>query len=364
MEMDRPAESTSSLPVVNVASDSAYAHLIREFERLCALAGERVRVEWLHHQREDLRRLSRELSENVAEFGRLLCVVFQYGLTAALRDEAAWYLATLRARGSRQDAFALVLESWIVAIQSLIKPPECNELAAPLQALRDALPDLVQAVREADQAAFAPEVDVLVRTVTGGDVAGAERLLRTALAERPAPESIVTELLLPTMAEVGRRWERNELAIFQEHLATQTVRHLLAILPLLVETRVPPAHLAVVACVPGDEHELASLALGTYLRLQGWHVRLLGGSLPAEEIARAVTTLAPQTLFLSLSMLSRLEGALDTAAQVRAAAPGCRIIVGGHGACPARSVLERSGVLVGSSFEDAHRLALAGTSHA
>ncbi len=364
MEMDQPSESGSGLPILNAACDSASAHLIREFERLCALAGERVRVEWSHHQREDLRRLSRELSETVVEFGRLLRVVFRYGLKAALRDEAAWYLATLRARGSRQDAFALVLESWIVAIQGLIKPPECNELAAPLQALRAALPELADAAREAEQVVLAPEVDALVGTVTAGDIAGAERLLRRALVGRSTPESIVTDLLLPAMSEVGRRWERGELAIFEEHLATQTVRHLLAILPLLVEARAPPMRLAVVACVPGDEHELGALALSTYLRLRGWQVRLLGGSLPAEEIARAVTRFTPHALFLSLSMLSRLEGALDATAQVRAAAAGCRIVVGGRGAHPARAILERSGPLVASSFEDAHRLALGETSHA
>ena len=364
MEMDQPTESASGLPILNAAGDSACAHLIREFERLCALAGERVRVEWSHHQRQDLRRLSRELSETVIEFGRLLRVVFRHGLTDALRDEAAWQLARLRARGSRQDAFALVLESWIVAIQGLIKPPECNVLTARLQALRAALPELADALRETEPVALAPEVDALVRTVTGGDMAGAERLLRTALAQRSAPESIVTDLLLQTMAEVGRRWERDELAIFEEHLATQTVRHLLALLPLLVEARAPLKRLAVVACVPGDEHELAALALGTYLRLRGWQARLLGGSLPAEEIARAASKFTPHALFLSLSMLSRLEGALDAAAAVRTAAPGCRIIVGGRGAHPARAVLERSGALVASSFEDAYRLALAGTSHA
>jgi len=89
MEMDPPSESASGPPILNAAGDSAYAHLVREFERLCAFAGERVRVEWLHHQREDLRRLSRELSETLMEFGRLLRVVFRYGLKAALRDEAA-----------------------------------------------------------------------------------------------------------------------------------------------------------------------------------------------------------------------------------------------------------------------------------
>jgi len=361
MENDWPTISTSGPPSVSPPGDSAYAHFVREFDRLAALAGERLRVEWSHHQREDLRRLSRELSENAIEFGRLLRVVFRHGLIAALHDEAAWSVATLGARGSRQDGFALVLESWIVAIQGIIKPPECNELAAPLQALRQALPDMVRAARVPAQKAVPAEVDRLVSSVVSGDVAAADRLLRAALAQRSAPETVVTDLLLPAMAEVGSRWERNELAIFQEHMATETVRHLLAILPLVAEQGARIGQTALVSCVPQDEHQLAPLALGTYLRLRGWPVRLLGGSLPAAEIARAVAALSPQTLFLSLSMLSRLEEALDAAACVRAVAPACRIVVGGRGAQPARDVLERSSALVALSLEDAHRLALEAT---
>jgi hypothetical protein len=165
-----------------MAGDLAYAQFMREFDRLCVVAGERVRVEWSHRHRQDLRRLSRELAQPVLEYGRPLRVVFRHRLTARSRQEAAWYLATLRARGSHQDAFALVPESWIVAIQGLIKPPGCNELTAPLQGLRDTLPELAQAARSRDRVALTPQIEALVRTVTGGGrcaVAG-ELTARTA----------------------------------------------------------------------------------------------------------------------------------------------------------------------------------------
>ncbi|MGB9624236.1 MAG: cobalamin B12-binding domain-containing protein [Phycisphaerae bacterium] len=359
-----PATATSGISAVAPLSPSACAQFVKEFDNLVALAQERLRLEWSRHRHEDLQRLSRELSEDVLEFGRLLRVVFCHGLGAALHDEAAWYLTTLAARGSRQDGFALLLDSWIVAIQGMIKPPECNELAAPLQALREALPDMVQAVGSSGRRNAPAEPDRLVRSIVEGDIGDAEQLLRAALAGRSAPESVVTDLLLPAMAEVGGRWERNDLAIFQEHLATETVRYLLAILPFLVGRRALLEQTALVSCVPGDEHALSPLALGTYLRLRGWPVRLLGGGLPAAEIARAVAALSPHALFLSLLTLSRLEGALEAIESVRAVAPRCRILVGGRGAHTARPVLERSGALVALTFEEAHRLALEEASRA
>lgn len=364
MKKNGPAAPASGTSAIGSPSRSACAQFVKEFDHLVALAQERLRLEWFHHRHENLRRLSRELSEDVLEFGRLLRVVFCHGLLAALRDEAAWYVATLAARGSRQDGFSLVLDSWIVAIQGLIKPPECNELAGPLQALREALPSMVEATGDSGRTPTPAERDRLVRSIVEGDIGDAEQFLRAALASRSAPESVVTDLLLPAVADVGGRWERNELAIFQEHLATETVRYLLAILPSLVGQRTLLGQTALVSCVPEDEHALSPLALGTYLKLRGWSVRLLGGGLPAAEIARAVAALTPHALFLSLSMLSHLEGALDAVESARTVAPGCRILVGGRGVHAARPVLERAGALVALNFEEAHRLALEGPSHA
>lgn len=130
--------------MMNKVSHSASQLFSSEFGNLSALVLKRLELEWHYHQRQDLGRSDQQLLHYAIEFGRLLNVVYRYRLFSALQEECKWYAAVFGARGSSHDAFALVLESWIMAIQGLLKPPECNELARPIQSIRDDLERLLE----------------------------------------------------------------------------------------------------------------------------------------------------------------------------------------------------------------------------
>lgn len=343
---------------MSAVSIEACARFVEAFDRLTAIVRERLELEWRYHNRRDLRRLAGELLDHAVEFGALLQVVFRHGLIEALDEETGWYAAALGARGSEQDALALVLESWIVAIQGTIKPPECNELAEPLERLRANLPRILEIARARYGTPPAADIQALVECLIEGDFDGSQAVVQSLLSAGTSPTAVITEWFLPAMREVGRRWENNELAIFQEHLATETLRRLLAGLTASAGKREPLGRTAVVSCVPGDQHQLVPLALGVFLELRGWRVRSLGGGLPPDEIAAAVVKFYPAALFLSLPMLSRLDEALETVASVLGKQAQCRIVIGGRGAVAARPLLERAGAGVALDFEEAHRAAL------
>ncbi|MHB0955035.1 MAG: hypothetical protein ACYC0X_01515 [Pirellulaceae bacterium] len=87
----------------------------------------------------------------------------------------------LRSRGPKQDAFSLLLDSWIVAIRGVIKPPECNELAKLLQTLRANMPQIL----ELSQARYGtpPSADIqgLVDWLVEGDFAKAQAVVQSLL---------------------------------------------------------------------------------------------------------------------------------------------------------------------------------------
>ncbi len=340
----------------------AVAAFEHHFARLTALVQERLEVEWQFHRREDLEGLQPELMELVREFGALLRVVYHYNLSEALGREAAWYASALKSRGPGEDAFSLLLDSWIVAIQGLLKPPECNLLAAPLQALRANLESVFQEAESRRGDPPAPEIRAMVDRLILGDHPGVRDILRTRMVDGTPPYEIIVGALLPAMGEVGRRWELNELAVFEEHLATETVQRLIAGLSALSPSGDPLARTAMVSCVPHDEHQILPLALSTYLELRGWRVRSLGRSLPAKEIGKAAAALKPDAIFLSLAMLSRLAEALDLVALLKETAPRALIFIGGRGAEPGRTLLEEAGAQVVQDFDEAHRRAVEGVS--
>jgi len=350
---------------VDALSDTASDLFASEFGDLSAVVLKRLELEWRYHQRPDLAKADQQLLQYALEFGRLLKVVYRHRLFSILHEESRWYAGIFAARGSGHDAFGLVLDSWIIAVQGVIKPPECNELAQPIRAIRDDLPLLIAQAQHRSRAAPEPAVISLVESLVRGDVRGAREILSGMVAKGAPPDRLIVEVMLPAMAEIGRRWELNEMEVFQEHLATEAIQGFLAGLPLVTTGTAPKEGPNVlVSCVPGEEHALIPLALAAYLECKGWSVKNLGRSLPSGQIVRAVTAFAPVALFLTFTTVSRLDEALEVIEQCRVASARCRIILGGRGAVAARAILESRGALVANDFEEGVRLAAEGAKDA
>ncbi|GAK55583.1 cobalamin B12-binding domain protein [Candidatus Vecturithrix granuli] len=333
----------------------------RNYNNLIAIVQQRMELELQFHRRGDLQQLEPDLLELLREFGELLRVVYHYNVTNLLPHEAAWYASALSSRGSANDAFTLLVDSWIISIQGVIKPPECNLLANPLQELKT---NLVSILSEAEQRRGVPasvEITNLVNDLIVADRIGAQAQLASYVHSGVTPDELITQFLLPAMVEIGRRWENNEIQIFEEHLATETIIRLLSGLSGAFKPENMIDRTALVSCVPNDKHQLVPMALSTFLELKGWRVSSLGSSLPAEQIIVAAKRMQPDAIFLSLNMLSRLTEALELISMLHQRIADCPIFIGGQGAQAGKSLLEEANALVIQTFEEAHQFAMRGS---
>ena len=120
------------------------------------------------------------------------------------------------------------------------------------------------------------------------DEADANAILDDAIA-RFTVEAVVSRVLLPVLHEIGTRWESGEISVAEEHFATALLRgRMLALGRNWGAGRGP---LAVLACPPGELHDLGLIAFGLVLRERGWRVALLGADTPIDTIADAVAKL-------------------------------------------------------------------------
>lgn len=139
-----------------------------------------------------------------------------------------------------------------------------------------------------------PQVGLFTALV-GFDEEGSIRLL-DQFRESEGLGSLVGELVLPVMREIGEGWERGEVSVAQEHLSTQLVRSYLDAL------RRPPVvggAEAWLACPPRELHDLPLLALGLLLWEQGWQIRFFGASTPLHDLLRAVRIARPALVVVS-----------------------------------------------------------------
>ena len=78
-------------------------------------------------------------------------------------------------------------------------------------------------------------------------------------------EAVLRDLILPTLTRVGLEWQQGTLAISQEHFASNLIRGRLLSLARLWGRGSGP--LALLACAPGEQHDITLLCLRAPLAL-------------------------------------------------------------------------------------------------
>jgi methanogenic corrinoid protein MtbC1 len=136
----------------------------------------------------------------------------------------------------------------------------------------------------------------IVEASLESDVVALARLVDQALA-LPSLEESFMEVLAPALGEMGERWQAGELTVAQEHLATGTIRA--ALQTLVADARASVRGVAVVACAPGEHHEIGLLMLAVLLRGDGWQVAYLGPDTPLREAVSFAEQLGARILCFS-----------------------------------------------------------------
>ncbi len=161
------------------------------------------------------------------------------------------------------------------------------------------------------------------------DGTAAHAAIDEALAELTL-DTILREIVLPYLADLGARWKRGEASVAQEHFASSLLRGRL--LGLARGWDRGSGRRAVLACAPGELHDLPLIVFGLALRERGWRITYLGGDTPVETVADAGRMVRPQLVVISASTSRRLAGAT---AELRKLARTTHLALAGPGATSA-----------------------------
>jgi methanogenic corrinoid protein MtbC1 len=172
--------------------------------------------------------------------------------------------------------------------------------------------------------------DALRAALHGLDEAGAEAVLDRLLAAF-ALDTVLRDVVLPFLRDLGEQWARGAVTVGQEHFATAVIAGRLHALARGWDAGVGPR--AVLACPSDERHELGLLCFALALRGRGWRVCYLGADTPADAIASVAGQLDAELIVLGAVRAEPLVGAIPRLAPLAAAAR--RVCVGGRGASPA-----------------------------
>ncbi|QBD81029.1 MerR family transcriptional regulator [Ktedonosporobacter rubrisoli] len=155
----------------------------------------------------------------------------------------------------------------------------------------------------------------------------AAMLMASMLAVYPL-EQICTELITPTMWQIGEMWEQGQASASVEHFASSFFRgHLNSLFQVMSGAAEGP--LTIVGCAPGESHELGALMLALCLRRSNLRVIYLGQSLETAGLLQAIHRLSPALVCVSLTMPTYLPELLHLGRQIQRLAHSRPIFVFG-----------------------------------
>ncbi len=192
---------------------------------------------------------------------------------------------------------------------------------------------LAPRARSAGKASAGPDLRDLPGPLLVALLGGNEAEVAGTLAEaerRGADLALVArEIVSPVLAEVGALWLRGEASVAEEHLATSLISRVLA----RMAARVPPppagAPRLLLACLAGEFHDLGLRIAAEVAREAGWEAECLGGNVPRGCLVGFVAQRAPTAVALSLTLPAHIPEAARAIEEIRAAAPGVKLLVGG-----------------------------------
>jgi 5-methyltetrahydrofolate--homocysteine methyltransferase len=140
----------------------------------------------------------------------------------------------------------------------------------------------------------------LYDAVLSGDAKTAVAITQQAIAEKMNPGSLITDAMIPAMAEVGRLYQCEEYFVPELLLSARAMKSALELLrPLLAETGVQPTGKVVIGTVKGDLHDIGKNLVASMLEGGGFEVTDLGVDVSPEKFIAAVQEKRAQIVCLS-----------------------------------------------------------------
>jgi methanogenic corrinoid protein MtbC1 len=236
------------------------------------------------------RRLMYHNHENHAAF---MSGVFSLGEYSLLDSTVPWVYRAYHAHGFSFDYFPVALNAWMDAVFACLRRPAAEEIAGVYRWMisrheecmrisrRPAPhPGTVEEKWKDVQASF---LDALLAGDTKKcmDMAG-----KNFAGDRAG---FFIQVIQPSMYRVGELWERGELSVAREHLASAVVSRVMISLFIEDEEPMPDSKGNVVVTAACNEyHEIGAWMVADLLERDGWHVYYLGANTPVSDVVEIV----------------------------------------------------------------------------
>ena len=150
---------------------------------------------------------------------------------------------------------------------------------------------------------------------------------RAARALLSAPSAAVLDQIVgETLRVIGEKWQREEWDVHQEHRASYLIAELI---DALRPDQSGEGAIAMLATVPGEQHELPLRMLRVILETAGWRTVYIGANVPWQSTAAAIDEVLPSLVLFTSRDVEAFEKEPFRKIVEKAARHRANVVIGG-----------------------------------
>ncbi|MBN1957107.1 MAG: cobalamin-dependent protein [Desulfuromonadales bacterium] len=276
--------------------------------------------------------------DNHKHHAAFMSTVFSLGEYGLLAKTLPWIYRSYGFRGFSFDYFPVELNAWSEGISRFLPPESAGKILPIYHWMLSVHPQVIS-LSQQDQLEPPPmhenwleEKNRFLENLLRGEHKDCLSQVRCYVNTAQDLENFYLYILQPAMFDIGALWEKAQITIAQEHLASSIVNRIMAQVVVDLNCPDPSKGKVVVSTSPNEFHHLGAWMLADILEHDGWEVSFIGADTPEEDLMAFVEEVQPSLLALSVTipfnlgkvqtLIERLKARENTAA--------IKVMVGGR----------------------------------
>ena len=277
------------------------------------------------------------MRNNHSNHATFMTTVFKIGSYELLARTIPWVYRAYRARGFSYDYFPVELAAWESGVEKCLDRVYATEIIDVYDWMIMHHENMIRLSVSGEGLTFSLQnetsemQEVFLSLLLHGDSRGSLQLVDQSIQTIDDLKHFYLDVVCPVMYRIGLLWEKNDISVAEEHVATAIVGRISAALyPRFANVDAYRGNVVVTAS-PNEFHEVGARMLADFLEIEGWNVTYLGANTPKEELFAILKKHKPFMVALSVATVFNLDNARQTIEMIKAdqETKNIKILVGG-----------------------------------
>lgn len=278
--------------------------------------------------------------DNHKHHAAFMHTVFSISNYELLAKTVPWVYRRYHDHGFKFDYFLLELNAWILANNEYLDKKDAASINVIYEWMRARHTDMIS-IAMSDMDCPLPISDKWLdlkntfrAALLDGDNHKALALAQESVKTPSELQDFYLHIIQPSMYEIGMMWEKAEISVAQEHLASAIVGRVMAGVSMIEAKYGQSTNRgkAIITASPNEFHEIGAWMIADILEQDGWDVRYLGANMPKDDLIVFIRLFIPDLLVISVTMPFNIIYVRDVIAQIKSdnELSAIKVMVGGR----------------------------------